>query len=82
LSGGVSCQQAHADEQLLTDAQEEVLENWVKIQGCCGIPMTYASVAQAAAEISGKQVGESWPKQFKKHHHYLKIKKTTPLEKA
>ena len=44
--------------------------------------MTYTSVAQAAAEISGKSVGEVWPKQFLQHHSDLKMKKTAPLESA
>jgi len=44
--------------------------------------MTYASVAQAAAEILGKPVGESWPKWFHQCHPNLKMKKTIGLEKA
>jgi hypothetical protein len=72
----------HVGEQLLTEAQEEILAKRVKIQGCCGIPMTHASVAQCANAISGKQVGGSWPKWFCKHHPNLKMKKTTGLEKA
>ena len=44
--------------------------------------MTYSSVAQCAHAISGKQVGESWPKRFRKRHPDLKMKKTTGLEKA
>ena len=44
--------------------------------------MTYASVAQCASAISGKQVGGSWPKQFCKRHPGLKMKKMTGLEKA
>ncbi|KAF8237737.1 DDE-domain-containing protein [Tricholoma matsutake] len=35
-----------------------------------------------ASEISGKQIGRSWPKRFCKHHPNLKMKKTTGLEKA
>ena len=44
--------------------------------------MTYASVAQCAGVISGKQVGATWPKRFCKRHLDLKMKKTTGLEKA
>lgn len=69
-------------EQLLNEAQEEILANWVKVQGRRGIPMTYASVAQCAGAISGKQVGGSWPKRFGKRHPDLKMKKTIGLEKA
>jgi hypothetical protein len=69
-------------EQLLTLAQEEILAKWIKVQGRRGVPMTYPSVAQAAAEISGKSVGEVWPKRFLKRHLDLKMKKTAPLESA
>lgn len=69
-------------EQLLTEAQEEILAKWIKIQGRRGVPMTYASVAQSAGEISGKPVGESWPKRFQKRHPDLKMKTTVPLEQA
>jgi len=44
--------------------------------------MTYASVAQAAGAISGKEVGATWPKRFSKHHPDLKMKKTSGLEKT
>jgi hypothetical protein len=44
--------------------------------------MMYESVAQGAAEISGQQVGGSWPKRFLKRHPDLKMKKTIGLEKA
>ena len=82
LLGGKSRQEAHVEEQLLTPAQEEVLVEWIKVQGRRGVPMTYASVGHAAAEISGKLVGEIWPKRFRKRHPDLKMKKTTGLEKA
>lgn len=44
--------------------------------------MTYSSVGRAATEISGKPVGEIWPKRFRKRHPDLKMKKATGLEKA
>lgn len=82
LIGGKTRQEAHINEQLLTDAQETILAKWVKVQGRRGIPMTYESVAHCANEISGQKVGESWPKRFVKRHPELKMKKTTGLEKA
>jgi hypothetical protein len=72
----------HSDEQLLMEAQEDILVNWIKVQVRRGIPMTYSSIAQAAGAISGKQMGDSWPKRFNERHGRLKMKKTTPLEKA
>ena len=80
--GGKTCCEAHIDKQLLTEAQEEILAKWIKIQGQHGVPMTYTLVAQAAAVISGKLVEQSWPKWFWKCHPNLKMKKTIGLEKA
>jgi hypothetical protein len=59
---GKSCHKAHLDEQTLTEAQEEILVKWIKIQGRHGVPMTYASVGQCAEAISGWHIGGSWPK--------------------
>jgi hypothetical protein len=80
--GGKSPHEAHVNEQLLTEAQEEILVNWVEVQGRRGVPMTYSSVALCAGVISGKQISASWPKPFCKHHPDLKMKKTVGLEKA
>ena len=82
MLGGKSCCEAHVGEQLLSEAQKEILVKWIKIQGCQGITMTYSSVAQCANAISGKQVRGSWLKRFHKRHPDLKMKKTTGLEKA
>ena len=80
--GGKTHQEAHVNEKLLTAAQEKVLVKWIKVQGCRSIPLTYATVALYAGEISGQQVGRSWPKHFLKRHPDLKIKKTQRLEVA
>ena len=72
MPGGKNHHKAYAQEQLLTAAQEEVLVKWIKIQDHHGVPMTYTSVAHAAGEISGKKVGEVWPKWFLKRHLDLK----------
>ena len=78
--GSKTRQEAHVNEQLLTAAQEEILVKWIKVQGHRGIPLTYATVALYVGEISGQQVGGSWPKRFLKRHPDLKIKKTQGLE--
>src|ERR1700678_287807 len=76
LLGGKTRHEAHIGERLLTDAQEKMLVEWVKVQGRCGVPMTYASVAQYAGAILGQQIGGSWPKRFCKRHPDLKMKTT------
>jgi hypothetical protein len=82
-SGGHSQKEAHEDEQLLSVAEEEVLMKWIKVQGQCGVPMTYTTVAQYAGEIAEMAIGGSWLKCFFHHYHPdLKVKMTVPLEKA
>jgi helix-turn-helix, Psq domain len=60
--GGKTHQEVHVNEQLLTAVQEKVLVKWIKVQGCCSIPLTYVTVALYVGEISGQQVGGSSPK--------------------
>jgi hypothetical protein len=81
LGGKTRCE-AHVNEQALTEAQEEILAKCIKIQGRHGVPMTYASVGQCAEAISGRHIGEAWPRRFCKRHPDLKMKKMTGLEKA
>jgi hypothetical protein len=38
--GRETCDEVHVNEHLLTDAQEEILAHWVKVQGRHGIPLT------------------------------------------
>jgi hypothetical protein len=44
LLGGKSHHKAHVEAQLLTPAQEEVLVEWIKVQGCRGVPITYVLI--------------------------------------
>ncbi len=80
--GGKTRQEAHVNEQLLMAVHEEVLVKWIKVQGHHGIPLTYVTVALYVGEISGQQVGGSWPKRFLKRHPDLKMKKMQGLETA
>jgi len=50
--------------------------------GCCGVPLTYSTIVTYASEISGKVIGELWPKRFLARHADLKVKATTSLEKC
>jgi hypothetical protein len=52
LGGKTHCE-AHVNEQALTEAQEEILAKWIKIQGRHSVPMTYATISQCAEAISG-----------------------------
>jgi len=74
--------EAHVEQQNLSPAEEEILVKWAKVQGRRGIPMTYFTLTKYASEISGKPIGESWPKRFLARHKDLKVKATTGLEKC
>ncbi|KAF8234248.1 DDE-domain-containing protein [Tricholoma matsutake] len=66
--------EAHVEQQALSPAKEEVLIKWAKVQGHCGILLTYSTLTKYASEILGKLIGESWPKRFLARHPDLKAK--------
>lgn len=74
--------EAHVNEQHLSLAEEDILVKWAKVMGHRGVPLTYSTLTKYASEISGKTIGESWPKRFLARHPDLKIKATTSLEKC
>ena len=82
MAGKLTWHKSHENQQLLSASQEEVLVDWIKVQGHCGVPLTYSTLSQYAAEVAEKPVGASWPKRFLARHRDLKVKVTTGLEKA
>ena len=82
MQGLCTCAEAHVDQQNLSLAEEEVLVKWTKVMGHWGVPLTHSILAMYASEISGKPIGESWPKQFLVRHLDLKVKTTTSLKKC
>ena len=74
--------EAHVSQQKLSPAEEDVLVEWAKVLGRRGVPLTYSTLTTYASEISGKQIGECWPKRFLARHPELKLKMTTSLEKC
>jgi hypothetical protein len=74
--------EAHIEQQNLSPAEEEILVEWAKVQSHRRIPMTYFTLTKYASEISGKPIGESWPKRFLTRHKDLKVKATMGLEKC
>jgi Tc5 transposase DNA-binding domain len=81
-SGGLSRKEAHNHEQLMSASQEEVLVEWIKVQGRRGVPITHTTLAQYAREIANAPVGKTWSKRFLRRHPDLKVKMTVALEKA
>ena len=76
--------QSHQHELKLTEAHESVLEQWCKVMGHRGVPITYQleMLRDHASDISGQDVGATWPKHFMMRHPGLKIKYTTGLEQS
>ncbi|KAJ3484161.1 hypothetical protein NLJ89_g12004 [Agrocybe chaxingu] len=74
--------EAHEHERLLNDAQEEVLVEWVKTQGHCGVPISPGALTDHAAAISGKPVGSTWNTRFMHRQPELKTRWTQSLEKC
>ncbi|KAJ4488693.1 hypothetical protein C8J55DRAFT_486935 [Lentinula edodes] len=52
INSGMSQAEAHAHEQNLSPAQEEILLEWIKVQGHHGVPLSLASVANYASDIA------------------------------
>lgn len=63
---------AHEHEQLLDNAQQQVLVEWCEYHAHMGIPLTRVQVAQKASELAGRAPGKNWVDRFlKKHNHSL-----------
>lgn len=65
FDGRKSRVESHAHEQNLSPAQEQILVDWVKVQGQRGIPLSLASVTDYASDIAGKPMGDSWIRRFR-----------------
>ncbi|KAJ6549578.1 hypothetical protein DFH09DRAFT_1501894, partial [Mycena vulgaris] len=96
MNGALTRVDAHAHERRLTDVQEDVLAEWIKVwisylhsfqlsdadQSLAkrGLPLSLTPIGDYAAEIFGSPLGVTWPVRFKKRHPDLKVKWTTALE--
>ena len=50
MKGLCTCAEAHVEQQALSLTEEEVLVKWAKVQGHCGIPLTYSTLTKYASE--------------------------------
>lgn len=82
FDGRKSRVESHAHEQNLSPAQEQILVDWVKVQGQRGIPLSLASVTDYASDIAGKPMGDSWIRRFRSRHPDLSLKMTSSLEEC
>ncbi|CAK5265843.1 unnamed protein product [Mycena citricolor] len=74
--------QAHAKERAVSDAEETVFVDFIKVLGYRGIPLTMDMITVYASQIAGKELGKTWSKRFKARHKELRVKIATPLEEC
>ncbi|KAF5356505.1 hypothetical protein D9757_014230 [Collybiopsis confluens] len=73
---------AHAHQQKLTPAQEDILVQWVKEQGRRGVPLSHSAIANHASDIAGIEIGKNWIHNFRKRHQDLRTSWTSSLEEC
>ncbi|KAF5318213.1 hypothetical protein D9758_018544 [Tetrapyrgos nigripes] len=72
--------EAHEHQQNLSNAQERVMVEWVKVRARRGVPMSLALLGSYAAHLCGRELGAMWPRRFLDRHRDLKLKLTQSLE--
>jgi len=72
--------QAHEDQRLMNDEEEEVLVDWIKFLGMVGRPITRTTLRPKCVELCGKMPARSWLWRFLKRHPDLKLKRATGLD--
>jgi hypothetical protein len=96
--GALTRNDAHLHERKLTQPQEDVLSEWIKVRsrvrrspsvsnfekclGKRGIPLSLPTIGAYAAEIYGGPLGVTWATRFKKRRPDLKVKWTSSLEEC
>jgi hypothetical protein len=71
---------AHAAQQKMSPAQEDVLTDWIKSLARRSIPLSPAAIAEYASVILKEPVSEPWVRKFRRRHGDLKARWTTGLE--
>lgn len=80
LKGGKTRKQAHEHQQRLTNSQEQVLQEWIRVRGLRGVPLSLSVLGSYVSHIVGQDVGTSWPRRYLVRHPELQTKMTTSLE--
>lgn len=73
-------QEAHEEQQNLTNAQEDILVAWAKSMGCWAVPLTATSLHDYATALCSFEVSASWVGRFMNHHPEVKTQWTQSLE--
>ena len=81
-NGTPTRQESHHHERRLTNAQEDVLVQWIKAHGRRGVPLSASTITDHASILAGEQIGPSWHGRFMERHPDLKTRWTWGLEKC
>ena len=73
-NGTPTHQESHHHEHRLTNAQEDVLVQWIKTHGRCGVPLSASTITDHASILAGEQIGPLWHGHFMERHPDLKIR--------
>ncbi|KIJ30087.1 hypothetical protein M422DRAFT_268444 [Sphaerobolus stellatus SS14] len=64
VHGGVSCEEAHHGDRLLTPPQESTLVEWAVKSGLQAAGWTHLQLGQKVSDISGKKPASKWVQWF------------------
>jgi hypothetical protein len=68
INGRPSRRTAHQAQQLLTEAEEITLHDWIEFYALIAKPLDIQGIQLLVAEISGKKPDKNWLDRFKNRH--------------
>lgn len=71
---------SHGHQQLLSDAQEQVLIDWINLFAECGDPIGRQEILVMAGKICGRQPSASWIPLFLRRHPDIKLSRPSGLD--
>jgi hypothetical protein len=71
IKGWSGRREGHQAQQLLSDAEEATLCDWIEYYALVAKPLDIQGILNLTAELSGKQPGKNWIDHFKTHHPKL-----------
>jgi DDE superfamily endonuclease len=80
INGRPGRREGHQAQQLLSDAEETTLCDWIEYYALVAKPLDIQGILNLAAEISGKQPGKNWIDRFKTRHPKLCYSKPGGLD--
>lgn len=75
-----AARKAHKKQQLLSEAQEKAIEDWIHFLGFKGYSVSKATIKPKVFEMCGKSPGDKWIAQFLCHHPDCKLRCPSGLD--